>query len=55
VPNPTYGEMRFLWLGVMSVVCAIGAAVAGEGVLVVLILLGVAVAIFFVASQRLKR
>jgi hypothetical protein len=55
MPNLTYGEMRVLWLGVMAVVCAIGAAVSGEGVFVVLILLGVAGAIFFVAWQRLKR
>lgn len=50
----TYGEMRVLWLGVMAAVSAIGAAVAGEGVLVVLALLGVSVTIFGVVWLRYK-
>jgi hypothetical protein len=55
MPNLTYGEMRVLWLGVIALVCALGAAVSGEGVFVVPILFGVAGTIFFVAWQRLKR
>jgi hypothetical protein len=51
----TYGEMRALWLGAMAVIAAIGAAIAGEGLLVVMSLLGFAGVIFFVAWRRFKQ
>jgi hypothetical protein len=50
----TYGEWRFVWFAVVSVVCAIGAASDGEGAVTVISLLSVACVIFFLAWRRLK-
>jgi hypothetical protein len=55
VASFTYGEWRFLWLGVMAAVCAVGAASAGEGAATVLMLLGVSEIIFFLAWRRAKQ
>lgn len=52
--NFNYGELRVLWLGVVAVISAVGAAMAGEGVVVVLSLLGLAGIIFFLAWRRLQ-
>jgi hypothetical protein len=53
--NLSYGEWRFVWLGAVCVIAAIGAASAGEGVFSVLTLLGGAGLIFFLVQRRLKQ
>jgi hypothetical protein len=53
--NLSYGEWRLVWLGVMLVVCAIGAASTGEGPIAVLSMLGGAGLIFFLTRRRLKQ
>jgi hypothetical protein len=51
----SYGEWRFVWLGVVLVISAIGAASAGEGPVAVLAMLGGAALIFFLTRRRLKQ
>lgn len=53
--NLSYGEWRFGWLGVMLVICAIGAASAGEGLIAVLAMLGGAGLIFFLTQRRIRK
>lgn len=52
--NLSYGEWRFVWLGVILVISAIGAASAGEGPIAVLSMLGGAGLIFFLARRRIR-
>ncbi len=53
--NLNYGEWRFVWLGVVLVISAIGAASSGEGPVAVLAMLGGAGLIFFLARRRMKQ
>jgi len=52
--NLSYGEWRCVWLGLMLIFCAIGAASAGEGLIVVLATLGGAGLIFLLAQRRIR-
>ncbi len=48
----SYGEMRLVWLAVILVIAAVGAATSGEGAGVVLALLAGAAVIFFLMCRK---